>query len=69
MSIETSFIGRLVERIADMDFEVRPVKRSSSWTIGLYQHGYSLPWGDGGEGDTLEEALIDTLDILIKADV
>ena len=66
---ETYLIGGLVEHIADMDFQVRPVKRSGYWTISLYQHGYDKSWGDGGEGDTLEEALIDTLDILTKADV
>ena len=48
--------------LATLGFFVKFTKRISNiWDTILYQGSSELPWGDGGEGDTLNEAAVSTL--------
>ena len=48
--------------LATLGFFVKFTKRiSNMWDTILYQGSSELPWGDGGEGDTLNEAAVSAL--------
>ncbi len=49
------------EILACLEFEARPRRRYGRWDITLYAESHTIPWGDGGVGDTLLEALVATV--------
>ena len=53
-----------IQTIIDKGFEPRFHERpyGPGKTIGLYGGDSHIPWGDGGEGDTWDEAIQNTLD-------
>ena len=44
-----------------LGFEARPHRRLGKWEMSLYVGEISTYWGDGGVGETLLEALIETV--------
>ena len=51
-----------LEALATEGFFVKFIKRiRKMWETTLYQNPSWLPWGDGGEGDTPNEAAVETL--------
>lgn len=44
-----------------LGFEARPHRRLGKWEMGLYVGEIATYWGDGGVGETLLEALIETV--------
>ena len=68
-TVASQDVGDWWEALDDLGFEAKPQRRYGRWDITLYSKGNTVPWGDGGEGDTLLEALVGTVERVVTKDL
>ncbi len=61
-TVASQDVGDWWEVLDALGFEARPQRCHGRWDITLYSKGVTTPWGDGGEGDTLLEALVGSVE-------